>query len=209
MNAKHFGVPQSRERMIFIGLRQDLGQEPDHELEQTPVLSLRDAIGELLPTHGDIKWNPEMKVARTAQRLKPGEYDPHHVSTFKLHWNRPSRTLLHDMLGYIHVWHPDQFRPLTLHEWRRIASFPDDFEFEVHNKPASCRQIGNCVPPLFMRAIARRVHELLSTKQDPMHPAGSTNTITVRTALEGVSNETFGRYGANPSRNASWQSAAA
>lgn len=38
LNAMYFGVPQSRQRMIFIGVREDLGIEPSHpEAESLPI----------------------------------------------------------------------------------------------------------------------------------------------------------------------------
>lgn len=41
LNAKYLGVPQSRERMIFIGVRDDLGIEPSHPKPQTRPATLR------------------------------------------------------------------------------------------------------------------------------------------------------------------------
>jgi DNA (cytosine-5)-methyltransferase 1 len=44
LNAKYLGVPQSRERMIFIGVRDDLGIEPSHPKPQTRPISVKEAI---------------------------------------------------------------------------------------------------------------------------------------------------------------------
>ncbi|TXH14447.1 MAG: DNA cytosine methyltransferase [Hyphomicrobiaceae bacterium] len=46
LNAMHYGVPQSRERMIFVGVREDLGIVPSH-----PVGSARVALPKKLDTH--------------------------------------------------------------------------------------------------------------------------------------------------------------
>lgn len=50
MNAMYFNVPQSRERMIFIGVREDLGIEPSHPKGQSFLISASMAIPDLLAT---------------------------------------------------------------------------------------------------------------------------------------------------------------
>ena len=48
--------------------------------------------------------------------------------------------------------HPTEMRGISLTEAKRIGSFPDQFGFGDWR--AGCCQIGNCVPPLLMRAVA-------------------------------------------------------
>lgn len=43
LNAKYFNVPQSRERMIFVGVREDLGREPSHPSAEAHPYTVRDA----------------------------------------------------------------------------------------------------------------------------------------------------------------------
>lgn len=45
LNAKFFGVPQSRQRMILIGARDDLEVEPSHPRAQTRLVTVREALG--------------------------------------------------------------------------------------------------------------------------------------------------------------------
>ncbi len=45
LNAMYFGVPQSRQRMIFIGVRNDLSGIPSHPAAQTRSLSVAQALG--------------------------------------------------------------------------------------------------------------------------------------------------------------------
>lgn len=52
--------------------------------------------------------------------------------------------------------HPRENRCVTVRESARLHSFPDWFAFH-HTKWHSLRQIGNSVPPLLARAIAREV----------------------------------------------------
>ena len=50
LNAQHLGVPQSRERLIFIGVREDLNQEPVYPKPLSYVYTLRDAFEGLRTT---------------------------------------------------------------------------------------------------------------------------------------------------------------
>jgi DNA (cytosine-5)-methyltransferase 1 len=47
LDAKWLGVPQSRQRLIFVGVREDLGLEPAHPKPLPYYYSIRDAIGDM------------------------------------------------------------------------------------------------------------------------------------------------------------------
>jgi DNA (cytosine-5)-methyltransferase 1 len=50
----------------------------------------------------------------------------------------------------------DACRRFSLPEFKRFGSFPDRFIF-AGQFDEGIREIGNCVPPLFMRAIAKHI----------------------------------------------------
>lgn len=56
--------------------------------------------------------------------------------------------------------HPEQDRALTAREGARLQSFDDSFFF-AGNRTQVVKQIGNAVPPLLGRAIAKAVSEML------------------------------------------------
>lgn len=52
--------------------------------------------------------------------------------------------------------HPKENRPLTLREAARIQTFPDDFVF-TGNDSQKIKQIGNAIPPVFARTLAKHI----------------------------------------------------
>jgi DNA (cytosine-5)-methyltransferase 1 len=159
LNAMYFQVPQSRQRMIFVGMRSDLESEPSHPQAKAKPITFTEATRDAWVEACDLPFNAETETARVMRRARAGEQDPKHFSTFKLWADRPANTLRKDFLGYFHYWHPAYFRPLNLIEWKRLGSFPD--AYLLTEKKSGCQQIGNSVPPLFMQAIAEHVRTLV------------------------------------------------
>jgi DNA (cytosine-5)-methyltransferase 1 len=77
----------------------------------------------------------------------------------RMQWDRPANTLRTEFVNpskgrYIH---PEQHRVISLREAARLQSIPDSFRFVGTVPYVIARQIGNGVPPLLGRAIARQV----------------------------------------------------
>jgi DNA (cytosine-5)-methyltransferase 1 len=47
LEAEHYGIPQTRHRVILLGVRRDLAATPHHALQPCPQTTVRDAIGSL------------------------------------------------------------------------------------------------------------------------------------------------------------------
>jgi len=66
--------------------------------------------------------------------------------------------------------HWAQCRRFSLPEFKRFSSFPDAFVF-AGEFTEGIRQTGNCVPPLFMRAIALHIRATILTTITASQPA--------------------------------------
>jgi DNA (cytosine-5)-methyltransferase 1 len=80
---------------------------------------------------------------------------------FKLIANKPSRTITAHlkMDCHSHI-HPFQVRSITPREAARIQSFPDDYIF-LGAYLKTYMQIGNAVPPVMARGIAKEIKKYL------------------------------------------------
>lgn len=176
MNTKYYGVPQSRERLIFIGVRKDLGLEPAFPEPERSIATVRTAFAGLPPQVEDRPMPDWLREA--AKQIKAGMNFKHVASIFlkakgspggciatrRQAWSRPASTLVSSEFGS-GLLHPEEDRFLTLAELKRLSTFPDDFKFT--DRRLGCERIGNAVMPRFMYHIAKTVRErILETGQN-------------------------------------------
>jgi DNA (cytosine-5)-methyltransferase 1 len=176
MDAMWFGVPQSRKRLIFVGVREDLKAEPSHPAPRFGVVRLRDALPSLregpdggcdmteadMPPFSDKyakMWDiiPVGGEARDIVRCNWGccaKLDPSKVS--------PTIRHMQTGQGYVTVAHPTERRAMTTEEAKIIQSFPPAFRL-AGGYVERWGQIGNAVPPLMMREVALHVRRLLES----------------------------------------------
>lgn len=102
-------------------------------------------------------------------------YDPGKFPNrwWKLRENGPSRTLMahigKDTYSHIH-YDSAQGRVITVREAARLQSFPDGFVFAGTMNPAF-RQIGNAVPPIMAREVAKVMMASLAVARGISQPA--------------------------------------
>ena len=162
MNAMYFNVPQSRQRMIFVGVREDLGIEPSHPKAQARMVLVAEAW-QSLPDRGQRSQPVSTLKARRWNETPVGGHHHERFSLARLAWNKPAPTVQKSSSGTAGHMHPSEPRHLTDDELRRLGSFPDGFMFAGGNNDVLAR-IGNCVPPLFMRAIAEHIRDVILSK---------------------------------------------
>ncbi|MDQ3099538.1 MAG: DNA cytosine methyltransferase [bacterium] len=161
LNAKYYQVPQSRQRLFFIGVREDIGIEPTFPLPNLKVIPVKDVIAEFI----DVPY-PELAPRGMNDTLwdllRPGEqgsavYPNKYFNHVKISWHKPCPTITKSVgLSYTCLMHPYRKRLLSIDEIKRLASFPDDFQF-VGKFEDQWARIGNAVMPKMMEAVARSI----------------------------------------------------
>jgi DNA (cytosine-5)-methyltransferase 1 len=163
LRAQYLDVPQKRERLIIVGVREDLPIPILFPRERNYTVSLREAIGDR-PESPGAEYAPWKKAVM--DQVPPGGYwkdlpDDVQRSYMKasyflgggktgmarrLHWDEPTLTLTcNPAQKQTERCHPEETRPLNVKEYARIQTFPDDWEF-AGGTTQQYKQIGNAVP---------------------------------------------------------------
>lgn len=169
-NFASYGVPQSRQRILIVGFRNDLNVEfrvpaPTHGPGLIPYRTAYEAITN--PPIADGAFNHDMpkhtkKVVEFLGHIPPGQnawYEgiPEHLRLNvkgarmsqiyrRLDKTSPSYTVTGSGGGGTHMYHWEEPRALTNRERARLQTFPDIFEFKGP-KDKVRQQVGMAVPP--------------------------------------------------------------
>lgn len=200
--ASDYGVPQNRNRAVFIGIKKEIGNvNYDRIKKVNQKVTVEEAIGELYSLENtnlrtleiapktkfqkyvrsknnvilnhDIQY-PNEKVQERIKYVPEGgnwqdvpeelwdtKRDNRHSSAYKrLKSDEPSITI---DTGHMNYFHPKYNRIPTARESARLQSFPDDFEF-CGTKTSQLKQVGNAVPPLMAKAVAKLIMEDLNNE---------------------------------------------
>lgn len=188
LKAIFYQVPQKRERLFLVGIRNDLVSKGKFVWPSSykRIFTMKDALkaGDLYAT--DVPESPgQTYPKRKAEILKmvpPGGYWrdlPDNIqreymmkSYFlsggktgmarRLSWDEPSLTLTcAPAQKQTERCHPEDTRPLTVREYARIQTFPDNWVF-TGPVSAQYKQIGNAVPVNLAYAMGRALVRLLN-----------------------------------------------
>lgn len=152
LNAMYYNVPQSRERVIIIGVRKDLGIEPSHPKPQTKAITVRKAFHGI-DGRGDAPDLTPLYCDYWRKAGQGGTVGKQQCVT-RLRMDSVCPTLQR-VEGNGAPYHPTECRAISTLERKRIASFPDSFQFT--DRASATERIGNSVPPNLMRAIADHI----------------------------------------------------
>lgn len=181
VNARDYGVPQSRERVILVGVRSDIDYvyefpEPTHGEQQSlfdnaiqPYVTLEEAIGDLEEEPGPYFTGSYSTIFMSRNRKKnweeqsftiqaSGRQAPIHPGGLPMEKIESNHWVFQEG--------EDKNRRLSVKEIARIQTFPDWYEFsQGENLKMSenglldkqYKQIGNAVPVELARAIAQPI----------------------------------------------------
>ena len=160
LNSADYGVPQLRQRVFFIGVRNDV----NYSIDYPAPTHCSDG------SHGLPKW---IGVGDALSILpdpdEPNTIPNHDYSKYKLRFNgylghrtidplKPAPTVTargDDKGGVVVLHHPNNQRRMSCRELATVQSFPIDYAF-IGNRSSVYRQIGNAVPPLLACAVAKQ-----------------------------------------------------
>jgi len=142
-----YGVPQTRERVFFVGTSSDVRPFVPPAPERSPAtwMPVREAIGDLEEVPQSPKINHIWSLANTSPEQ----------GNRRLVAERPGYTIRAECHGNIQ-YHYRLPRRISMREAARIQSFPDDFIFASALRETE-RQLGNAVPPVLAWHLATGV----------------------------------------------------
>jgi DNA (cytosine-5)-methyltransferase 1 len=190
MDAADYGVPQHRERVIVIGLRDGEFGFP------LPTHGPRSISGNLYTTAEQAFYNipvsgndplpspPAGKYGHLLKDVPPGLNYTYYTERmghpqpifswrskfsdflYKADPKEPTRTIKANGGPFNGPFHWDG-RQFTLAELKRLQTFPDDYEL-IGSRPVSYRQLGNAVPPQLGRILALALREQIFNEIIPI-----------------------------------------
>lgn len=172
LDAEWLGVPQARSRIYILGVREDLGRDPELPVPLAYRYSVRDALpGLRLGTDEDVAAADISRYAIAPEwdGLAPGGKSEKYFSLIRTHPDRPAPTITAasvgaeqgSPVGAAAATHPSERRKFTIPELRRLCGFPDDFEL-AGSWGQQWAQLGNCVVPPMARAVGEAVAGVLT-----------------------------------------------
>lgn len=201
--AEDYGVPQTRHRIIIVGIAEELGL--DFRVPAPTTSGMHVSAKEALENPPIPISAPNQTLTRQSstvverlKHIKPGENAwnsdlPKHLQLNvkgaklsqiyrRLHPDKPSYTITGSGGGGTHGYHWKEPRALTNRERARLQTFPDDFEF-CGSKESIRKQIGMAVPPLLSQQIFTAILKTFSGEKYPSIPANQQSVIAFQRSL--------------------------
>ncbi|MGK7390120.1 MAG: DNA cytosine methyltransferase [Candidatus Cyclobacteriaceae bacterium M2_1C_046] len=192
-NSANFGTPQKRERVIIIASRNGLKMPyllPTHSQNGNFGLpkwnTFEDAV-QGLPKTGLKHLNFPEKRLKYYRLLKPGQYWKNLPAELqkealgnsyysgggktgflrRLAWDEPSPTLVtHPAMPATDLAHPEEDRPLSIEEYKRVQQFPDSWQIEG-SLIEQYKQVGNAVPVGLGKAVGDLIMKVINEENIP------------------------------------------
>ena len=171
LNSADYGVPQTRIRVIIIGIRNNLHKSiyypkavRNNGAANNPWITAMDAIDDLWNKINDPNLYNHTEKDYSKAKFYPGKKMQ---GNYQIRADKPSITIRSEHHGNIEAHYrttnpnnPNDmasWRRLSVRECARLQSFPDDFIYPCSASKAY-KQIGNAVPPILAWHIARALY---------------------------------------------------
>jgi DNA (cytosine-5)-methyltransferase 1 len=164
LDAQWLGVPQARQRTIFVGVRDDLGLNPAHPKPLPYRYSVADILRENEPSEKEADIS-RFAIGKEWGKLKPGEGSNKYLNLKRTRIEGPSHCISADggNSSTAGVCHPTEKRKFSIAELRRICGFPDDFIL-TGTYAQQWERCGRSVPPVMMSHIAGAIRDEILSK---------------------------------------------
>jgi DNA (cytosine-5)-methyltransferase 1 len=194
IDAKWYGVPQNRRRLVLVASRVGVPSlpMPTHGKGKECYRTVRDAIGHLpkltagqrdpsVPNHGAADLaEVNLRRLRSTPRNGGGRMDwpeslaldchkertGHEDVYGRMRWDTPAPTLTCRCYSISNgrYGHPEQDRAISLREAASLQSFPEDYRFFGPSQKSIGEQIGNAVPVALAQAMGRHIMTLAGSE---------------------------------------------
>jgi len=177
LDAKNYGVPQERKRVIIVGYHEKLGKKFEFPEPNLSLLTLREAIIDLpSPLSAREKNKANLNLLFPNHEYMNGGFSTIYLSRNRVRtWDEQSFTI---QAGGRHApIHPqapkmkfinqnkrefvkgkeDLYRRLSVRECARIQTFPDNFIFYYNDVADGYKMVGNAVPVKLAEIIAKKI----------------------------------------------------
>ena len=208
LDAKYYGVPQERKRVIIVGYHEKLGKTFEFPPAILRLVTLKESISDLpkpLSAKEKNKTNQNLLIAN--HEYMNGGFSTIYMSRNRVRsWNEQSFTIqaggrhapIHPQAPKMRFIEQNKrefvkgkehlYRRLSVRECARIQTFPDDFIFYYNDVADGYKMIGNAVPVKFAEAIAKKIiadiKELQSKKNIIIYQAEPQQNEKARLCLQ-------------------------
>lgn len=190
LKAINYNVPQKRERLILVAIRNDISTEFSYPEPSRRIYTLKDALKKGTLFNCDVPLSEGQKYPKRKKEIldlvPPGGYwrdlpldlqKEFMKKSFylgggktgmarRISWDEPCLTLTcAPAQKQTERCHPDETRPFTVREYARIQTFPDDWYF-TGALSQQYKQIGNAVPVNLAKEVGFSIVRFLNNYYD-------------------------------------------
>lgn len=165
LNGAWLGVPQARERLIFVGVRDDLKLDPVHPKPLPYAYTLSEALEGVSSYVENDAWMTRHATGREWEKTPIGGQSEKYFQLVRPHPHKPVGTITASggNPGLASVTHPFECRKFSIAELKRLSGFPDDYILQG-TYAQQYERLGRSVPPVMMMHISAAIRDSILTR---------------------------------------------